>query len=139
MNIIVIGAGELGRLLASALSEEDHNVVVVDSDADKLARISDKFDAMTVTGSCSSVRIMKQAGAENADAVLAVSGDEAANILACQIANKLGVKHTVCRLYSNDCFSEDDGILQGWGHQYFHDHGILSVWTQKAINSAVWF
>ena len=42
--------------------------------------------------------------------VLAVSGDEAANILACQIANKLGVKHTVCRLYSNDCFSEDDGI-----------------------------
>ena len=38
MNIIVIGAGELGRLLASALSEEDHDVVVVDSDADKLAR-----------------------------------------------------------------------------------------------------
>jgi len=34
---------------------------------------------------------------------------------------------------------DDDGILQGWGHQYFHDHGILSVWTQKAINSAVWF
>ena len=110
MNIIVIGAGELGRLLASALSEEDHDVVVVDSDADKLARISDKFDAMTVTGSCSSVRVMKQAGAENADAVVAVSGDEAANILACQIANKLGVKHTVCRLYSEDCFSEDDGI-----------------------------
>ncbi len=110
MNIIVIGAGELGRLLASALSEEDHDVVVVDSDADKLARISDKFDAMTVAGSCSSVSTMKQAGAETADAVLAVSGDEAANILACQIANKLGVKHTVCRLYSNDCFSEEDGI-----------------------------
>ncbi len=110
MNIIVIGAGELGRLLASALSEEDHDVVVVDSDADELARIADKFDAMTVAGSCSSVSTLKQAGAENADAVLAVSGDEAANILACQIANKLGVKHTVCRLYSNDCFSEDDGI-----------------------------
>ena len=58
MNIIVIGAGELGRLLASALSEEDHDVVVVDSDADKLARISDQFDAMTVAGSCSSVRII---------------------------------------------------------------------------------
>ena len=34
---------------------------------------------------------------------------------------------------------DDDGILQGWGHDYFHEHGILSVWTQKAINSAVWF
>ena len=90
MNIIVIGAGELGRLLASALSEEDHDVVIVDSDADKLARISDKFDALTIAGSCSSVRILKQAGAETADALLAVSGDEASNILACQIANKLG-------------------------------------------------
>ena len=34
---------------------------------------------------------------------------------------------------------DEDGVLQGWGHQYFHDHGILSVWTQEAINSAVWF
>lgn len=110
MKIIVIGAGELGRLLASALSEEDHDVVIVDSDADEVARISDKFDAMAIEGSCSSVEILKQAGAENADALLAVSGDEASNILACQIANKLGVKHTVCRLYSNDCFSKDDGI-----------------------------
>ena len=61
MKIIVIGAGELGRLLASALSEEDHDVVIVDSDADELARISDKLDAMTISGSCSSVRILKQA------------------------------------------------------------------------------
>ena len=34
---------------------------------------------------------------------------------------------------------DEDGVLQGWGRQYFHEHGILSVWTQKAINSAVWF
>ena len=110
MKIIVIGAGELGRCLASALSEENHDVIIVDSDADEVARVTDKFDAMTIEGSCSSVEILKQAGAENADAMVAVSGDEAANILACQIANKLGVKHTVCRLYSNDCFSEEDGI-----------------------------
>ena len=110
MKIIVMGAGELGRLLASTLSEEDHDVVIVENDADEVARISDKFDAMTIEGSCSSVEILKRAGAENADTLLAVSGDEASNILACQIANKLGVKHTVCRLYSNDCFSEEDGI-----------------------------
>lgn len=110
MKIIVMGAGELGRLLASTLSEEDHDVVIVESDAEEVARVSDKFDAMTIEGSCSSVGILKRAGAENADALLAVSGDEASNILACQIAHKLGVKHTVCRLYSNDCFSEEDGI-----------------------------
>ena len=58
MRIIVIGAGELGRLLAAALSEEDHDVVIVDSDADELARVSDKFDAMTIAGSCSSVDVL---------------------------------------------------------------------------------
>ena len=110
MKIIVMGAGELGRLLASTLSEEDHDVVIVENDADEVARVSDKFDAMTIEGSCSSVEILKRAGVENADALLAVSGDEAANILACQLAHKLGVKHTVCRLYGNECFSEEDGI-----------------------------
>ena len=34
---------------------------------------------------------------------------------------------------------DDDGVLLGWGYQYFHDQGIMSTWTQKAINSAVWF
>ena len=34
---------------------------------------------------------------------------------------------------------DDDGVLLGWGTKYFHDQGIMSVWTQKAINSAVWF
>lgn len=34
---------------------------------------------------------------------------------------------------------DDDGVLLGWGHKYFHDQGIFSVWTQEAINSAVWF
>ena len=110
MKIIVIGAGELGRLLASALCEENHDVVLVDSDTDELDRISGRIDGMTIAGSCSSVKILKEAGAETADALLAVSGDEAANIVACQIANKLGVKHTVCRLYSDECFSEEDAI-----------------------------
>jgi len=34
---------------------------------------------------------------------------------------------------------DEDGVLKGWGHQYFHEHGMLSFWTQRAINSAVWF
>ena len=64
MKIIVIGAGELGRCLASALSEEDHDVIIVDSDADEIARVTDKFDAMTIEGSCSSVEILKQTGSK---------------------------------------------------------------------------
>lgn len=110
MKVIIVGAGELGRLLAYTLCAENHDVVIVDSSLDGLERLTDKLDIMTVEGSCASVATLKSAGAESADVLLAVSGDEAANILSCQIASKLGVRHTLCRLYSSDAFSEKDGI-----------------------------
>lgn len=110
MKVIIVGAGELGRHLAYILSTENHDVVIVDSSVEGLERLTDKLDVMTLEGSCSSVATLKAAGAESADALLAVSGDEAANILSCQIASKLGVKYTICRLYSSDTFSEKDGV-----------------------------
>lgn len=110
MKIIIIGAGELGRLLASTLCARRHDVVIVDSSDEELERLTDKLDVMTVAGSCCSVSVLKDAGVKGADALLAVSGDEAANILACQIARKFGVENTICRLYASDSFSEKDGI-----------------------------
>lgn len=110
MKIIIVGAGELGRLLAATLCEGRHDVVIVDSSDEGLERLKDKLDVMTVEGSCASVATLKRAGVADADALLAVSGDEAANILSCQIASRLGVKRTICRLYSSDCFSEEDGV-----------------------------
>ena len=110
MKFIIVGAGELGCLLASTLLERDHDVILLDSSPEELERVSSKLDVMTVEGSCSSVAALKKAGAESAHTLLAVSGDEAANILACQIASRLGVQNTVCRLYRSDAFSEEDGI-----------------------------
>lgn len=110
MKIIIIGAGELGRLLAKTLTAGKHNVVVVDSSAEELERLGDRLDVMRVEGSCASVSTLKKAGIESADALLAVSGDEAANILSCQIAAQFGIKQTICRLYRSDSISEKDGI-----------------------------
>lgn len=110
MKIMIIGAGELGRLLAKTLCASKHEVVVVDSSVEELERIGDRLDILRVEGSCASVATLKKAGIETADALLAVSGDEAANILACQIASRLGIKNTVCRLYSSDSISEKDGV-----------------------------
>lgn len=110
MKIIIIGAGELGRLLAKTLSPGKHNVVVVDSCAGELERLGDRLDVMRVEGSCASVSALKKAGIESADALLAVSGDEASNILSCQIAARFGIKQTICRLYRSDSISEKDGI-----------------------------
>ena len=110
MKFIIVGAGELGCLLASTLLERKHDVILLDNSPEELERVSSKLDVMTVEGSCSSVAALKEAGAESADTLFAVSGDEAANILACQIASRLGVKNTICRLYRSDAFSEEDGI-----------------------------
>ena len=110
MRIIIAGAGELGRLLASTLSTADHDVTIIDADGGMLEHINDNMDIKVVEGSCVSIRTLKDAGVKNADALLAVSGDEAANILSCQLAAKLGVRKTVCRVNSPDCFSESDGV-----------------------------
>ena len=110
MRIIIAGAGELGRLLAFTLSTADHDVTIIDADGGMLEHINDNMDIKVVEGSCVSIRTLKDAGVKNADALLAVSGDEAANILSCQLAAKLGVRKTVCRVNSPDCFSESDGV-----------------------------
>lgn len=110
MKIIIAGAGELGRHLAATLSADSHDVVIIDSSDDDIERLKDKLDIMTIEGNCASVATLIEAGAKNADILIAVSGDESANILTCQLARKLGVERSICRVYSSDCFSEEEGI-----------------------------
>ncbi len=110
MKIVIAGAGELGRLLASTLSNAKHDVVIIDSEPDMLEHINDNLDIKVVEGSCININTLKEAGIKHADALLAVSGDEAANILCCQLSSKLGVPKTVCRLNTSNCFSEEEHI-----------------------------
>ena len=62
MRIIIAGAGELGRLLASTLSNAAHDVTIIDSDADMLEHINDNLDIKVVEGSCISINTLKDAG-----------------------------------------------------------------------------
>ncbi|MBR4220253.1 MAG: NAD-binding protein [Victivallales bacterium] len=111
MKILIIGAGELGQMLADKLrSLKANDVTVVDTSEEELQTIQDNLDIMTVPGDATNIAIMKQAGIEKADILLAVSGDQASNMLACQLGKKFGVKECICRVYSNDAFSEADGI-----------------------------
>jgi len=110
MKIIIVGAGELGRLLAKTLSEAGHRVTVIDSSGEELEHFGESADISRIEGSCTSVSTLKKADIESTDALLAVSGDEPANILSCQLASKLGVKKTVCRLFRADSFSQRDHI-----------------------------
>lgn len=110
MKIIIIGAGELGQLLAERLSTSEHDIALIDPSHSGFENVRDKLDVMAVVGDATSVSVLKRAGIENADLLLAVSGDQSSNLLVCQLARRFNVGMTICRVYSQDIFSEEDGV-----------------------------
>jgi len=89
MNVVILGAGEVGFHIASRLATEGNNVSVVDQDSERLQVIADSMDVRTVCGMASQPSILEQAGAEDADLLIAVTTNDEVNMLACQVAHSL--------------------------------------------------
>jgi trk system potassium uptake protein TrkA len=88
MNIIILGAGQVGAALAQFLAR-DNNITVVDTDADCLQKLQDHIDIRTVRGHAAYPSVLEEAGAEDADMLIAVTPNDEVNLLACQIAKIL--------------------------------------------------
>ena len=86
MKIIIIGAGEVGYNLAGKLSKEGHDVVVVDHDPEKIRHVDETLDVKALLGKGSSPGILKEAGMEEAELVIAVTDSDEINMVACLIA-----------------------------------------------------
>jgi trk system potassium uptake protein TrkA len=106
MKIVIIGAGEVGFFLAKRLSHEKHDLVLVDVDTEKCANAQDALDVSVVQGNASSQNILREAGLESADMLIAASGVDEVNILACMIASKMGVRRKIARVRNPDYYSE---------------------------------
>ncbi len=98
MRIIIAGAGEVGFHLAKLLTVEGHEIVVIDTDADKLQYIAQHLDVQTISGSSTSYSSLGQASVQKADLVIGVTNSEDANLTTCIIAKHLGAKKTVARI-----------------------------------------
>ena len=96
MKIIILGAGEVGGNLAQNLTKEASDITVVDHDADRLRELQDRFDIRTVRGQASHPDVMRQAGAEDADMLIAVTNSDEVNMVACQVA--YSVFHTPTKI-----------------------------------------
>ncbi len=96
MKIIILGAGEVGGNLAQNLTKEASDITVVDINGDRLRELQDRFDIRTVRGMASHPDIMRQAGAEDADMLIAVTNSDEVNMVACQIAHT--VFHTPTKI-----------------------------------------
>ncbi len=105
MRIIIAGAGEVGSHLAKMLSnEEDHDIIVIDNDPERLKNISSTLDVMTYEGNANSISILKEAKVSRADLFIAVTFSEDVNITAAILSKKLGAKKTIARI-DNDEFT----------------------------------
>lgn len=89
MNIVILGAGQVGSSLAELLANENHDVTVVDLDRLQLQRLQDRLDIRTVNGHASHPDILMQAGLEDADMLIAATQNDETNIVACHLAHVL--------------------------------------------------
>lgn len=89
MKIIIVGAGEVGFHITQKLSEENHDVVLVDKDPEKVRRISEHMDVQALLGSGTSPRILKEAGISDADLLVAATDSDEVNLISCLLARNL--------------------------------------------------
>jgi trk system potassium uptake protein TrkA len=89
MKVIILGAGQVGYNIARYLASEDCHVTIVDRSAELLRKIGDSLDVQPVVGYASHPDVLHQAGAEEADVLIAVTGSDEVNMVACEVASSL--------------------------------------------------
>lgn len=103
MKILIAGSGKLGETLARQLCAEEHDVTLVDSDRSVLESGLNRYDVMGVMGNCASMEVLRQAGVESANLLIAVTGSDEVNLLTCTTAHYINPKlHTIARIRNPD-------------------------------------
>lgn len=115
MKIIILGAGEVGSNLAQNLTQEASDITIVDTNSDRLRELQDRFDIRTVRGMASHPDILRQAGAEDADMLIAVTNSDEINMVACQVAYTVFNTPTKIARIRSSAYIRDDGIFRNDG------------------------
>jgi len=110
MNIVIVGAGDIGYNLAKMLSFEQHDVFLIEKNPDYHARAVDTLDVQVLHGSGTSSALLEQAGVRDADLLIAVTDSDETNLLAAIIAKQYGVKRTVARVKNTEFMRADSPI-----------------------------
>ncbi len=111
MRIVIIGVGEVGYHVAKALSQEDHDIIVMDIDPAKCKRATESLDVIVVEGNGASPRNLSMANVQDADYVLCLTRVDEVNLIASQQAHELGAKKIIARL-RNQQYTTRDSIIK---------------------------
>lgn len=111
MNIIIVGAGKLGYILAEFLSQNDNNVVMIDINEKALERASNQLDVLIYRGNGAQISVLEDFNVKNSDLLIATTNNDDTNMLICYLAKKLGCKRVVARIRDPE-YSEQIEMLK---------------------------
>ena len=110
MNIVIAGAGKVGFTIAERLCREGHDITLIDERRDRLDAAANAMDVMGCVGNCAAPSVLKEAEVGEADVFIAASGNDEANLLACQFARQMGARHTIVRLRNQEYWENVDSL-----------------------------
>lgn len=110
MNITIIGAGGVGFNIANMLTQENHNVTVIDIDARKIANLNNEMDLMAIEGNGASPQTLKQV--KNSDMIIAVTNNDEINILACLVAKNFNIDKKIARVSNSEYFNSPESLTK---------------------------
>jgi len=135
LNIVVIGAGEVGFNLAKSLSKENHDITVIDISPERCDRVKNTIDAKVIEGNGASQRVLQKIDMENIDYLLALTKIDEINFVSSYLAHSLGAKKIICRLRNTE-YSHKTAIVTP---ENFHvDHVVFpEKAAQREIESLI--
>jgi trk system potassium uptake protein TrkA len=113
VHVVVVGIGQVGRHIVQMLEWERHDVVAVDRNPQVLADIAEHHDVMTLAGYAANDQVLRQAGVERADLVVAVSDNDEVNLITALASKSLGAKRVIARVQGEAWSSARDGVVHG--------------------------
>jgi len=111
-NILILGLGVIGLYLAKRLVHEGYAVTVIEPDSELIRYADENIDARLITGTAMSIACWQEANAAEIDFLIAVTDNDAVNMLAAMIADRFGIEHKIARVRSQE-FGHEDSLLKG--------------------------
>lgn len=112
MNIAIVGAGKLGRKLSQILLKGNHAITLIDTNEDRLEKLSNQMDVMTVVGDAKEISFLKDLDIEAFDYFITTTQEDELNILVASFAKKLGASHTIARVRTPEYMQQFDFIRE---------------------------
>lgn len=115
MKIVILGCGKVGLELVMQLAQEGHDIVAIDNNPKTVEAAANLYDVMTICGSCVSHSAQAEAGVDKADLLIAATGYDELNLLACLIGRKLGARSTIARVRDPEYIDQLDFLSDELG------------------------